>query len=200
MSESLITKDLNKLIDSDRKYAVIYADPAWSFYTYSKKGKGRSAENYYPTESLDAIKRTPVAKLAADNCTLLLWAVCPELPGAFEVIRAWGFEYKTVGFSWIKTTKNGKLHIGMGYHTRANLEVCLLATRGNPKRLTKGVHQVVIDKVGRHSKKPYEVRSRIEKLLAGPYLELYGRRPYEGWTVFGNQITKSIDTRHIQEL
>jgi N6-adenosine-specific RNA methylase IME4 len=105
-----------------------------------------------------------------------------------------------MGFSWLKTTKTEKLHWGNGYWTRANLELCLLSTRGNPKRLTKGVHQVVIDKVGRHSKKPYEVRSRIEKLLAGPYLELYGRRPYEGWTVFGNQITKSIDTRHIQEL
>ena len=198
--ESLITKDLNSLIKANKKYSVIYCDAPWSFKVYSVKGKKRSAERHYPTQTLDAIKRVPVKKLAADDCVLMLWAVLPQIPEALQVIRAWGFEYKTTAFTWVKTVKSGGLHWGLGYWTRANCEICMLATKGSPKRLSKDVHQVVMEAVDRHSKKPYEVRRRIEKLVAGPYLELYGRRPFEGWTVWGNQIVKSIDTKHIQEL
>ena len=131
-----------------------------------------------------------IAQLAAPDCALLLWAVCPEQPGALEFIKACGFEYKTVGFFWLKTTPNadvitldGKgLHWGKGYATRANIEPVLLATRGNPLRMAKDVHQVVIAPVGEHSAKPDEVYRRIERLYPGPYLELFARRPREHWT------------------
>ena len=135
----------------------------------------------------------------------------PELPGALEVIKAWGFEYKTVAFTWVKTNENDRfidlkgsgLHWGMGYWTRANAELCLLATRGAPKRLDMGVHQVVIRPVSEHSRKPDEVQVRIEKLL-GPasgntHLELFARRATPRWTVWGNQITHSLFNQHIEE-
>jgi N6-adenosine-specific RNA methylase IME4 len=188
--------DLQELIDSGQRFANIGGDPPWSFDVYSGKGKQRSAERHYDTMDLDAIKALPIGKLAAEDCALFLWIVWPELPGALEVIKAWGFEYKTVGFTWVKTTKgatqillNGDgLHWGMGYWTRANTEVCLLATRGSPMRLAMDVHQVIVAPVGRHSEKPEETYKRIERLVPGPRLELFGRSKREGWTVWGNEI------------
>ena len=132
--------------------------------------------------------------LAADDCALMLWAVMPELPGAIEVIEAWGFTYKTVGFVWVKQNRSGEgLFTGMGYWTRANAEVCILATRGSPVRLAADVHQVIVSPVAEHSRKPDEARSRIERLLPGPYLELYGRRPSPNWTVWGNEVVQHLE-------
>jgi ParB/RepB/Spo0J family partition protein len=136
--------DLEALAAEGKRFAVIYADPGWEFKVYSGKGKQRSAERYYDTSSLEAIKALPVKPLAADDCVLLLWAVMPELPGALEVIKAWGFEYKTVGFVWVKQNKDGEgWFTGKGYWTRANAELCLLATRGSPKRMDIGVPEVI---------------------------------------------------------
>lgn len=173
------------------KFGVIYADPPWEFKVFSGEGKARSAENHYPTKGLDAIKAMPVSDLAADACALFLWCVMPELPGALEVIKAWGFEYKTVAFTWVKQNRSGEgIFTGMGYWTRANAEICLLATRGSPVRQAMDVHQIVMAPVGQHSRKPEAVRERIMRLLAGPYLELYGRRPAENWSVWGNEVSR----------
>lgn len=192
--------DLDELTNAGKKFSVIYADPPWSFNVYSGKGKQRSADRHYDTKSLDDIKALPVEKLAADDCALMMWAVLPELPGALEVIKAWGFTYKTVGFTWIKQNRSGNgLFWGMGYWTRANTEVCLLATRGAPKRQAMDVHQVIMSPVSEHSRKPDEAQVRIERLLPGPYLELYGRRPSPGWTVWGNQISRNLFQQEIPE-
>ena len=135
-----------------------------------------------------------VAQLAADDSALFLWGVWPELDGAREVIKAWGFDYKTAGFVWIKTVseENDALFTGMGYWTRANSEPCLIATRGSPTRMARDVHQIVIAPVGEHSVKLEEVRRRIERLLIGPYLELFARRPVKGWTVWGQELEKCV--------
>ncbi len=181
--------DLVAMAEAGQQFSVIYADPAWDFKVYSGKGKQRSAERHYDTSSLDAIKALPVEPLAAKDCTLFLWGVWPELPGALEVIKAWGFEYKTAAFVWVKQNESDEgLHWGMGYHTRANTEFCLLATRGAPSRDDKGVHQVILAPVGAHSVKPEETRRRIERLRIGPYLELFARQPVPGWTVWGNEV------------
>jgi len=185
-------KDINNLttlIETGQKFGTIYADPPWTFKVYSDKGKDRSAERHYDTMSLKAIAALPVAELADDNCTLLLWAIMPELPGALEIIKAWGFTFKTVGFVWVKQNKSGEgLFTGMGYWTRANAEMCLLATKGSPTRLHMDVHQIIMAPIGKHSEKPDEVRSRIERLVPGPYLELFARTSAEKWTTWGNEI------------
>lgn len=193
IEDGCTVEDLNELINAGKKFAVIYADPPWLFKVYSGKGKARSADRHYDTMSLDDIKALPVAQLAADDCALLLWSVWPEMAGAMAVIEAWGFTYKTAGFVWTKETPSRKgLHWGMGYWTRANTEPCLLATRGSPKRQAKDVHQVIMSPVGPHSRKPEETQARIERLLPGPYLELFGRRPMKRWTVWGNQISRGL--------
>src|SRR5579883_3443792 len=114
------------------RYRVIYADPPWTFATYSHKGKGRSAEAYYDCMSLDAIKALPVAEWAARDCVLLLWATDPLLPAAFEVIRAWGFTYKTVGFYWAKLNKSASrpFEAAAGRHQKAD---CRPAPRTQPQ-------------------------------------------------------------------
>jgi N6-adenosine-specific RNA methylase IME4 len=118
----------------------------------------------------------------------LLWAVWPVLDDALEVITAWGFEYQTAGFVWVKQNSSGSLFMGMGYHTRANTEPCLLATRGNPPRLADDVHQVIMAPVGEHSAKPDEAYRRIRRLYPGPCLELFARKRRENWTVWGNEV------------
>jgi len=188
--------DLIAMAEDGRRFKVIYGDPAWKFKVYSGKGKQRSADRDYDTSSLDAIKALPIGELAADDCALFLWGVWPELPGALEVIKAWGFKYKTTAFVWVKNTPKaelikldgGGLRWGMGYWTRANTEFCLLATKGASLRLSEDVHQVVIAPAIEHSVKPEEARARIERLLVGPYLEIFARRPVPKWTVWGNEM------------
>jgi N6-adenosine-specific RNA methylase IME4 len=182
-------------------YRVIYADPPWRFATYSDKGKGRSAEAHYDCLSIDDIKTFPVAAWAAPDAALLLWATDPLLPRALEVIEAWGFTYKTVGLYWVKLNKaagarrssDGPLlterdfFTGLGFWTRANPEPCLLATRGHPKRSAGDVPKLLIAPRREHSRKPDEAYDRIERLLPGPYLELFARRSRPGWDRFGDQ-------------
>jgi len=191
--------DLKALVKSGKTFGVICADFPWSFEVYSGKGKQRSAERHYDTWPLERIKAFAadfIPRLAAKDCALLLWSVWPELPGALDAITAAGFAFKGAGFVWLKSTKTAKaialngngLHWGLGYSTRANTEICLLATRGSPRRLSKDVHQVVIAPTGEHSAKPAEAYRRTERLYPGPYLELFARKPRERWTVWGDEI------------
>jgi len=175
-----------------RRYGVIYADPPWSFRNWSAKGTGRNPISHYDCLSFDALAALPISDLAADDCVLFLWAVDPLLPRAFELIRAWGFEYKTVGFYWVKLNSlsktNAEFFTGLGYWTRANPEQCLLATRGSPKRRAKDVRRLVVDRRREHSRKPDVVRERIERLVDGPYLELFARETKHGWDCWGDQL------------
>lgn len=174
-----------------KKYALIYADPPWSFLTRSDKGKDRSAEQHYTCMSIEDICALPVKEIAADDCVLLMWVVDPLLEVGFEVIKAWGFSYKTVGFTWVKDNrKRPTAFMGMGYWTRANPEMCLLATRGSPSRLNRDVRQLVFSPIREHSRKPDKVYSRIERLCSGPYIELFARSHRPGWDAWGNEVTK----------
>jgi len=179
-----------------RGYQVVYADPAWSFKTWSKKGQDRSAESHYSTMTIDDICALPVSELAADDCALFLWMTWPTLPDAMRVIDAWGFTYKTCGFNWMKGDNyrlfvdESSLFCGMGYWTRSNTEACLLATRGKPKRQSASVRQPIFEPRREHSRKPDCVYDRIEQLLNGPYVELFARQRWPGWDAWGNQVGK----------
>ena len=170
---------------------MIYADPPWRYQNW--KGQG-VAERHYPTMTLEDIKALPVTGLAGKDCVLFLWATCPMLPEALDVIRAWGFTFKTVAFTWIKLApKADSIYWGLGYWTRSNAEICLLATRGQPRRQAKNVHQVIISHVEEHSKKPDEARRRIVALMGNvPRVELFARYPAPGWDVWGNEVPRSI--------
>ena len=176
------------------KYKVIYADPPWHYRVWSKKGDGRSAEAHYPTMNMEDIKKLPIAQIADRDAALFLWVTFPLLQEAWSVMKAWGFTYKSVAFVWIKQNrKSDALFWGMGYWTRANAEICLLATRGHPKRVARNVHQVIFSHIEEHSKKPDEARRRIEQLMGDvPRIELFARRTSPGWDVWGNEVQSDI--------
>lgn len=171
------------------KAKVILADPPWRFATWSDKGKGRSPENHYSTMSMEQLYALPVADIADENCVLFLWCIWTLLPQALALGEAWGFKYKTCAYDWAKQTKHGKWHIGLGYYTRQNTEVCLLFTRGKPKRVDKGVRQLVIAPAQQHSQKPAIVHESIERLMGEvTRVELFARQTRPGWICLGNEI------------
>lgn len=166
----------------DGKWPVILADPPWAFETRGDGGKSRSAENHYETMAPDQIACLPVRERAADDAILFLWITSDMLAHAPHIVLAWGFEYATTAFVWVK--EGGP---GLGYWTRKGAEICLLGTRGRPKRLAADVREVIHAPRREHSRKPDEVYERIERLVAGPWLELFAR-PLErrpDWTYWG---------------
>lgn len=180
-----------EIMPLDNRYQAIVCDPPWHYATRSPKGDGRSARKHYGTMSLDELKQLPVSQWAAPNCVLFMWACDPLLPQALELIDAWGFSFSTVGFYWVKENKKSPgLFTGLGYWTRACPEQCLLATRGRPKRKAKDVRRVIMSPRREHSRKPDEVIERIERLVDGPYLEMFARQTRPGWDAFGNETDK----------
>jgi N6-adenosine-specific RNA methylase IME4 len=189
-------------------FAVILADPPWRFETYDKRevvnstvrrrGDRRQAATHYRSMTTGDIRALPVKELAVDDCVLFLWITWPMLIDALSVIEPWGFEYKTCAFCWMKAHADQlelfrddfDVQIGNGYWTRSNSEVCLLATRGRPKRLNADVRQAIIEPRREHSRKPDCVHERIERLVAGPYLELFARQRRQGWTSWGNEVDR----------
>ena len=176
---------------TDKRYSIIYADPPWQFKTYSDKGKGRSAERHYPTMTKTEIQQLPIDRISADNSVLLLWVTAPCLIEGLDLIRAWGFSYKTVAFTWVKQNKKSdSFFTGMGYYTRSNAEFCLLATKGKVlERKSHSVSSVLCTHIERHSKKPDEARERIVTLFGDiPRIELFARQHSDGWDCWGNEV------------
>jgi len=173
----------------DKKYNIIYADPCWSYRDKALAGN-RGAGCKYQVQSKEWIDNLPVKTIAKDNCALFLWVTMPKLNECWELIDKWGFNYKTVAFTWVKKNKiSNSFFWGMGRWTRANAELCLLATRGKPKRISAKVHSVVNTRIEEHSKKPQEVRNRIVQLMGDlPRIELFARQKTEGWDVWGNEV------------
>jgi len=136
--------------------------------------------------SIKDICNLSVDKIADKDCVLFMWMTFPTLVEGLKVLESWGFKYKTVAFVWIKQNKKApSLFWGLGFWTRANAEICILATKGNPKRVSAKVHQVIISPVEEHSKKPDETRKRI--------VELFARQKVQGWDSWGNEVESDID-------
>lgn len=152
-----------------------------------------TARSHYSTMDITQICALPVSELAEENAVLLLWATFPHLPDALATIQAWGFTYKTCAFAWVKQNrKSPGLFWGMGYYTRSNAEVCLLATKGKPlPRVSHKVHSMIVSPVEEHSRKPQEARARIMELFGDvPRIELFGRQQAAGWDCWGNETEK----------
>jgi N6-adenosine-specific RNA methylase IME4 len=168
------------------KYNIIYADPAWKYWM----GGDKNQSQHYECMDVEEIKKLPVSELAAENCILFMWTTFPILDQSFEVIKSWGFEYSTCGFVWVKSKQDRTgFAFGNGYWTRANAELCLIATKGKIERQDASISQIIYEPLEEHSKKPDIVREKIVKLVGDlPRIELFARQKAEGWDCWGNEL------------
>ncbi|MDR0797690.1 MAG: DNA methyltransferase, partial [Nitrososphaerota archaeon] len=153
------------------KFGVVYADPPWM---YKRGGNGRAAAHYPLMTTVD-ICSLPVNELTAEDAALFLWTTFPCYPNALQVALAWGFQYKSVAFTWIKPNRKSKgWALGTGYWLRANAEICIFATKGNPKRKKRNVPQLIVEPRREHSRKPDTASKRIVELFGDdmPKVEL----------------------------
>ena len=171
-----------------KQYRVIYADPPWA---YRQGGRG-AAKNHYHTMTTADICKMPVRKIAGGGAVILLWATFPNIQEAIKVMEAWGFQYKTAAFVWVKKTQKDANFWGMGAYTRANAEVCLLGVskgfKASEMIRAHNVHQIIEAPIEKHSKKPDETRRRIVQLVGDvPRIELFARDRADGWDAWGDE-------------
>ena len=171
-------------------YGLILADPPWQFALHSAKGEAKSPQAHYSCATLEDIALLPVAKLAAPDCALMMWATAPMMPHAIAVMECWGFEFKTMG-AWAKQSSTGRAwQFGTGFLYRSAAEFWLLGTRGKPRPKSRSVRNLIVAPVREHSRKPDKMHEDCEALFDGPYLELFARQRRPGWDVWGNETDK----------
>lgn len=177
------------IFNTDKKYNIIYADPPWS---YRNMGNIQAAANsHYKTMSMPELfkMRIQIDNIADKNCMLFLWVTFPKLQEGLDLIKSWGFEYKTIGFNWIKKNKNGSNFFGVGWYTKSNSEICLIGVKGKPIKASNKVSQIIEAERQEHSKKPAIVRDKIVEFCGNvPRIELFARQHADGWDCWGNEV------------
>lgn len=181
------------------KYPVVYVDPPWDYKGQKQHaGKGSSdtggAASHYGTVKLSRLKQFPLQSLLADDALVFMWVTSPHLDQGIDLLRAWGLKYATVAFVWDKGRVNP------GFYTMSQCELCLVAKRGRiPKpRGARNVRQYVESPREAHSKKPDEVRRRIERMFPDlPRLEVFARGAVEGWDTWGNETDSNPEVDRI---
>ena len=168
------------------KYRTIYADPPWWEAGGGKIRRG--ADRHYKLMKTDAIAALPVASLAEDDSHLYLWVTNGKLKDGLTVMEAWGWRYVT-NIAW------GKDRFGLGQYFRGQHELCLFGVRGNLPYRTNPVtgkraqgRTLILAPRGAHSEKPEEMRSMIQLVSPGPYLELFARKQTPGWDTWGDEV------------
>jgi len=174
---------------SPLSYDVIVADPPWPFDLYSNKGNHKSAAAHYSVMSIEDISALPVGHLARGDCLMLLWVTAPQLLVGAEVMKGWGFAYKT-NLQWRKTTVNGKVRVGTGYWARTMHETVLLGTIGAPDKFS--AFPSLFDGVAReHSRKPDEFYALVNKHTSGlRRADLFARTHRPGFDGWGDELGK----------
>lgn len=171
-------------------YSALLVDPPWRFSNYSTKGEAKNPVAHYACMSLDDIAALPVHQLAAPDCAMLMWATAPLLPDAIELMRRWGFTFKSAG-AWAKQSSTGeKWTFGTGYCFRSAAEFFLLGTIGKPKVRSRSVRNLIVAPIREHSRKPDEQYEIVEQLFEGPYCEVFSRSTRPGWDSWGNEVGK----------
>ena len=179
------------------KFKTILADPPWQFENRTGKiAPEHKRLNRYGTMTLADIKALPVEDVAADAAHLYMWVPNALLPEGIEVLRAWGFKYKS-NIIWHKIRKDGGSDgRGVGFYFRNVTEILLFGVRGkNARTLAPGRTQVnmIQTRKREHSRKPDEQYTLIESCSPGPFLEMFSRGTRKGWTVWGNQADDSYE-------
>jgi len=168
-------------------FGAILADPPWKYVTYSE----RSASRHYKVMTFEEIATLPVRDVAAPDAWLFLWVPGPHLPFGLQLMERWGFRYSGKAFAWAKQNPSGVgWHMGTGFTTRKNTEDCLLGRRGRPPIKAHDVRELIVAPRRKHSQKPDEQYALIERLVDGPYVELFARQHRRNWHCWGNETDK----------
>ena len=177
-------------------FPCIVADPPWNYGCKQPTERPRpcvlrgehpaSVNHYYETMKLPAIKAMPVAELSAEASVLFLWGTTPMLPEAFDVMKAWGWKYKTM-VTWHKTNRDC-----MGYWFRVCTEHLLVGVRGDVKAFRSMERTLLETPRGKHSQKPDAAYRLIESVMPEPRLELFARSKRPGWHSWGNEVESDI--------
>ena len=177
------------------KYKIIYADPPWLYKDVNNTGRG--ASKHYPVMKIKDICNLPIKDISADDSLLFIWATYPTIDDCLKVIKAWGFEYKTFAFVWVKQNKiANSLFWGLGRYTRSNSEPCLVARKGKNIVLSHSVHQIIQSPIQKHSQKPDIVKDKIIELVGDlPRIELFARQKTNGWDSWGNEVPNDIEIK-----
>lgn len=182
------------IYNTDKKYNIIYADPPWTYkqkqINFQNYNNGKkyinSVEEHYNTMTKQELEemKDAIQKIADNDCLLFMWATCPNLDIAIDLGRKWNFEFKTVAFVWDKQRTN------YGFYTLSQCELCLVFKKGKiPKKQVNNIKQFLSEHVGEHSKKPDEIRRRIDKMFSKQKrIELFARQEVEGWDCWGNEV------------
>lgn len=173
------------------KFSVILVDPPWSYKGQSQhNGKGKKltggAVEHYPTVPTSVLKTLPVSGVCEDKAICFMWVTSPHLDQGIDLMKAWGFKYKTIAFVWDKQKLNP------GAYTLSQVEIVIVGIRGSiPKpRGSRRERQFLSEIREEHSRKPEEVRKRINRMFpTQKKLELFARRQAPGWTIWGNEVT-----------
>lgn len=175
------------IYNTDKKYKIIYADPPWE---YRNMGNIQATANsHYQTMKQKDIEELPIKNICEKNCICFMWVTMPKLQEGLDTLKAWGFEYKTCGFTWIKKNKNGSNFFGVGWYTKSNAELCLIGTKGKPQKASNKVSQIIESVREEHSKKPSIARDKIVEFCGDlPRIELFARQSVEGWDCWGNEV------------
>lgn len=184
-------------------YKTILADPPWRFQNRTGKVAPEHGRlKRYETMSLDEIKAMPVANHAAEEAHLYLWTPNALLPEAIEVVRAWGFNYKT-NLVWYKVRKDGGPDgRGVGFYFRNVTELLLFGVRGKMRTLQPGRSQVNLfsSRKREHSRKPSQIYDLVTACSPGPYLELFAREQVDGWAQWGDQAETYMNERNVHPM
>ncbi len=180
----------------DKKYNIIYADPPWHYGSKSAVNNTTGSaikplSDHYSTMSLEELKNMPIKDMTKDDAACFMWVTDSHIDEALEVLKSWGFRYKTIAFNWIKTTAKGNYCKNVAPWTMKSSEICLLGIKGKMTKYKQAnnIESLVIAERTKHSRKPAEVRQRIEHLFGDlPRIELFAREKTNGWDVWGDEV------------
>lgn len=177
------------IFNTNKKYNIIYADPPWSYRNMGKiQNNVLDHYNTMTNEDIYSLGDT-IKEISDKNCMLFIWCTFPKLQEGLNTIKAWGFEYKTIGFNWIKKNKNGSNFFGVGWYTKSNSEICLIGVKGKPIKKSNNISQIIESVREEHSKKPDIVREKIVNFVGDlPRIELFARQTADGWDCWGNEV------------
>jgi len=176
-----------------KKYDVIYADPAWTYNTKENLAKksilNGKLNTHYKTMTIKELAELPIDNIVNKDCMLFMWVVSPMLDDGIDLMKKWGFKYSTIAFIWHKQRTNP------GHYTMSECEICVVGKKGKipTPRGSRNQRQFLSELRTKHSKKPDEIRNRIERMFPDQNkVELFARENHEGWDAWGNEVDNSI--------